>query len=90
MSGDPEQDAIALGITENITTALSMIPELFVISRSSAFTYKGKSVKVRQVAEELGVRYVLEGSFQRTDDQVRVTAQLIDALKRSSFMGRPL
>ena len=80
MSGDPEQDSIALGISENIITALSMIPELFVISRSSAFTYKGKSVKIQQVAEELGVRYVLEGSLQRTDDQVRVTAQLIDAL----------
>ena len=81
LSGDSEQDIIALGISENIITALSMIPEIFVISRSSTFTYKGKAVKVQQVSEDLGVQYVLEGSFQRTDDQVRITAQLIDAIK---------
>ncbi len=69
------------GIAENIITALSKIPDMFVIARTSTFTYKGKAVKVQQVAEELGVRYVLEGSVQRSGDQVRVTAQLIDALK---------
>ncbi|MEJ2170511.1 MAG: adenylate/guanylate cyclase domain-containing protein [Desulfobacterales bacterium] len=81
LSGEPEKDIIAIGISENIITALSMIPEIFVISQSSSFTYKGESVKVKQVAEDLGVRYVLEGSFQKTGDQVRVTTQLIDAIK---------
>ncbi len=80
LSGDPKEDAFADGMTENIITALSKIPNLFVIARNSSFTYKGKAVKVGQVAEELGVRYVLEGSLQRSGDRVRVTAQLIDAL----------
>jgi adenylate cyclase len=79
MSGDPEQEYLADGITENITTALSYIPEMFVIARNSAFTYKGKPVNVKQVSEELGVRYVLEGSVQKAGDRVRVTAQLVDA-----------
>jgi TolB-like protein/class 3 adenylate cyclase/Tfp pilus assembly protein PilF len=81
MSGDPEQDFIADGFTENIITGLSQIPEMFVIARSSVFTYKGKPVKIRQVSEELGVRYVLEGSVQKAGDRIRITAQLIDALK---------
>jgi len=81
MSGDPEQDYIADGFTENIITGLSQIPEMFVIARNSTFAYKGKAVKVQQVAEDLGVRYVLEGSVARSGDRVRVTAQLIDALK---------
>ena len=81
MSGDPEQEYLADGISENIISALSKISKLFVIARNSAFTYKGKPVKVRQVSEELGVRYVLEGSFQKSGDRVRITAQLIDALK---------
>ena len=80
LSGDPEQDYFGDGITEDIITALSRFPEVFVIARNSSFTYKGKPVKVQQVAEELGVRYVLEGSVQRSGKRLRVTAQLIDAL----------
>jgi TolB-like protein/rhodanese-related sulfurtransferase len=79
MSGDPEQAYFADGMTDDLITDLSKISELFVISRNSTFTYKGKPVKVRQVAEELGVRYVLEGSVRRADDEVRINAQLIDA-----------
>jgi TolB-like protein/class 3 adenylate cyclase/Flp pilus assembly protein TadD len=81
LSGNPDQEYIADGITENIITGLSQIPDMFVIARSSVFTYKGKPVKMKKVSEELGVRYVLEGSVQRTEDRLRVTAQLIDALK---------
>ena len=81
MSGDPEQDYIADGFTENIITGLSQIPEMFVIARNSVFTYKGKPVKVKQVSEELGVKYVLEGSVQKAGDRLRVTGQLIDALE---------
>jgi len=80
MSGDPKQDFFSDGITEEITTALSKIPRLFVISRQSTFFYKGKPVKVKQVSEELGVQYVLEGSVQRSGDRIRINAQLIDAL----------
>ena len=80
MSGDPQQDHFSDGITEQIIASLSKVPYLFVIARNSTFTYKGKPVKVNQVAEELGVRYVLEGSVQRSNDQVRITAQLIDAI----------
>jgi adenylate cyclase len=80
LSGDAEQDYIADGISDNIITALSYIPEMFVIARNSSFTYKGKPVKVQQVSEELGVRYILEGSVLKSGDKVRITAQLIDAL----------
>jgi len=80
MSGDPKQEFFSDGITETIITALSKVPRLFVISRQSTFFYKGKPVKVKQVAEELGVQYVLEGSVQREGSRVRITAQLIDAL----------
>ena len=80
MSGDPKQEFFSDGITESIITALSKVPGLFVIARNSTFTYKGKPVKVKQVSEELGVRYVLEGSVQKSGDRVRITAQLIDAL----------
>jgi adenylate cyclase len=80
LSGDSEQDYIADGISENIINALSYIPQMFVIARNSAFYYKGKPVRVQQVSEELGVRYVLEGSVLKSEDKVRVTAQLIDAL----------
>ena len=80
MSGDPKQESLGDGIAESIITALSKVPRLFVIARNSTFIYKGKPVKVKQVSEELGVRYVLEGSFQRSGDRVRITAQLIDAL----------
>ena len=81
LSGDPEQDYLVDGLTENIIAALSRIPEMFVIARHSTFTYKGKPVKVQKVAEDLGVRYVLEGSVQRSGERLRVTAQLINALK---------
>ena len=80
MSDDPKQEFFSDGITEEIITALSKVPRLFVIARNSTFTYKGKSVKVKQVSEELGVRYVLEGSVRRAGNKVRITAQLIDAL----------
>jgi adenylate cyclase len=80
MSQDPKQEFLCDGMTEEIITALSKVPGLFVIARNSTFTYKGKAVKVKQVSEELGVRYVLEGSLQRSGDRVRITAQLIDAL----------
>jgi adenylate cyclase len=80
MSGDPKQEYFSDGITEEIITALSKIPKVLVIARNSTFSYKGKSVKVQQVAEELGVQYVLEGSVRKAEDQVRITAQLIDAL----------
>jgi adenylate cyclase len=80
MSGDPKEDYFSDGITEAIITALSGVPELFVIARNSTFTYKGRPVKVKQVAEELGVQYVLEGSVQEAGGRVRITAQLIDAL----------
>ena len=79
MSGDPEQEYFSDGIAENIITALSKVGELFVIARNSSFTYKDKPVKVQQVSRELGVRYVLEGSVQKSGDRVRITAQLIDA-----------
>ena len=79
MSGDSEQEYFVDGITEDLITDLSKLSGLFVIARNSTFTYKNKSAKVRQVAEELGVRYVLEGSVRRAGDQVRINAQLIDA-----------
>ena len=79
MSGDPEQEYFSDGITEDIIAGLAKVPKLFVIARNSTFTYKGKPVKVQEVGKELGVRYVLEGSIQRSGDRVRVTAQLIEA-----------
>lgn len=80
MSGDPDQEYFSDGIAEDIITGLSYIKDLLVIARNSSFTYKGQSVEVRQVGEELGVRYVLEGSVRRGGDRIRVTAQLIDTL----------
>ena len=80
LSNDPGQEYFSDGITDNLITELSKIPGLFVIARNTSFTYKGKAVKIAQVAEDLGVRYVLEGSVQRAGDQVRINAQLIDAL----------
>jgi TolB-like protein/class 3 adenylate cyclase/Tfp pilus assembly protein PilF len=79
LSGDPSQDYFADGITENLTTDLSRLSGSFVIARNTAFTFKGKSVDAKEIGKELGVRYVLEGSVQRDQNQVRVTAQLIDA-----------
>jgi len=80
LSGDPAQEYFSDGITEEIITALSKVPKFFVVARNSTFTYKGKPVKVQQVSQELGVRYVLEGSVQKAGNKVRITAQLIDAL----------
>ena len=79
MSDDSQQEYFADGMTEDLITDISKISGLFVIARNSVFTYKGKAVKVRQVAEELGVRYVMEGSVRRVGNQVRINAQLIDA-----------
>lgn len=79
MSEDSKQEYFSDGITEDLITDLSKIRKLFVIARNSVFTYKGKSVKISQVAEELGVRYVLEGSVRRANGQVRINSQLIDA-----------
>jgi adenylate cyclase len=79
LSGDPEQEYFSDGITEEVITALSKVPELFVIARHSTFTYKGKPVNVQQVSHELGVRYVLEGSIRKAGNRLRITAQLIDA-----------
>jgi TolB-like protein/class 3 adenylate cyclase len=79
MSGDPEQEYFADGMVEEIITVLSRIRWLFVIARNSSFTYKGKSVDVKQVGRELGVRYILEGSVRKGGNRVRITAQLIEA-----------
>ncbi|HEV8712290.1 MAG TPA: adenylate/guanylate cyclase domain-containing protein [Candidatus Binatia bacterium] len=79
LSNDPEQEYFSDGITEDITTDLSKISSLFVISRNSAFTYKGKAAKVRDISREMGVRYVLEGSIRKVGERVRISAQLIDA-----------
>ena len=79
MSGDAEQEYFADGISEDIITGLSKLRWFFVIARNSSFTYKGKSVDVKRVARELGVRYVLEGSVRKGGNRVRITAQLIDA-----------
>src|SRR5215471_13193665 len=79
MSGDPEQEYFADGISEEIITGLSKLRWLFVIARNSSFTYKGKAVDVKRVSRELGVRYVLEGSVRKGGNRVRITAQLIDA-----------
>jgi adenylate cyclase len=80
LSGDPEQEYFSDGITDEIIFALSKIPKLFVIARNSTFAYKGKPVNINQVAEELGVKYVIEGSVRKAGGKIRITAQLIDAL----------
>jgi adenylate cyclase len=80
MSGDPEQDYFADGIVEEITTSLSRIRWLFVIARNSSFTYKGRTIDVKQVGRELGVRYVLEGSVRKAGNRMRIAAQLIDGV----------
>ena len=78
LSGDPSQDYFADGITGNLTTDLSRIRNSFVISRNTAFTFKGKNIDTKEISKELGVRYVLEGSVQRDQNRLRVNAQLID------------
>jgi len=80
LSGDPRQEYFSDGITEDIITELSRFSELTVIARNSTFQYKGRSIDIRQIGQELGVRYVLEGSVRRDGERVRITAQLIDAL----------
>ena len=80
MTDDPSQDFFSYFLTDQIITTLSKSPDLFVIARNSTFTYKGRPIRVQQVAEELGVRYVLEGSVQKTANRVRINAQLIDAI----------
>ena len=79
MSGDPEQEYFADGITEDIITNLSLWKTFPVISRNSSFTYKGKSVNLKEVSKEMGVRYIVEGSVRKGGSKVRITAQLIDA-----------
>jgi TolB-like protein/Tfp pilus assembly protein PilF len=79
LSGDPQQEYFADGIAEEIIIALCRMPSLFVIARNSSFAYKGRSIDVRQVGQELGVRYVLEGSVRKADERVRISGQLIDA-----------
>jgi adenylate cyclase len=80
LTGDPNQDFFCDGLSVSLITALSKVPQLFVIARESTFRFKGKGVNTKQVSEELGVQYVLEGSVQKAGERVRVTAQLIDAL----------
>src|SRR6202035_5468772 len=79
MSGDPEQEFVSDGIAEDVISALSHYPSLFVIARNSTFTYKGRAVDVKQVGRELGVRYVLEGGVRKAGNRLRITAQLIEA-----------
>jgi len=79
LSNDPEQQYFADGITEDLTTDLSRIADMFVISRNTAFTYKDRRVDTKQIGRDLGVRYMLEGSIRRSGNQIRVNAQLIDA-----------
>lgn len=80
LSNDPGQEYLSDGISENIIAGLSQFPELFVIARQSSFSYKGKSIKVQQIASELGVHFILEGSVLKSENRVRITAQLVDAL----------
>ncbi len=80
LSEDPKHELLCDGITDNLINAFSKVPRLFVIAGKSTSTYKGKAVKVKQVSEELGVQYVLEGSVQRSGERVRITSQLVDAL----------
>ena len=79
LSNDAEQGFLADGITEDVTTALARVPGLLVMSRNAAFTYKGKAIKPAEIAKDLNVRYILEGSIRRVNDNLRINAQLIDA-----------
>jgi TolB-like protein/class 3 adenylate cyclase len=90
LSNDPEQQYFADGITEDVTTDLSRLANMFVISRNTAFTYRNKPIDTKQIARELGVRYVLEGSVRRSGNQLRVTAQLIDAATDSHLWAERL
>jgi len=88
MSGNSEQEYFSDGITEDIITALSRSPWLFVISRNSSFAYRRKMIDVRQISRELGVRYILEGSVRRAGNRIRVTAQLLMAAPEATFGPR--
>jgi adenylate cyclase len=88
ISSDPEQDLIVDGITDSIITGLSQVPDLFVVAQNSTLSYKGKPVKIRQVSEELGVRYVLGGSVQKAGDRLRINAHLIDATKGNHLWAK--
>ena len=90
MTGDTEQDYFVDGVVEEIITAIARLPWLFVIARNSSFTYKGRAVDVKQVARELGVRYVLEGSGRKAGNRVRITGQLIDTTSGGPHLGEPL
>ena len=81
IGGQKDQEYLSDGVTETLITSLSKIPDIFVIASESSFYYKGKSIRIKQISEELGVRYVLEGSVQRSEKRIRITAQLIDAIK---------
>jgi adenylate cyclase len=87
MSGDPEQEYFADGMVEEITTALSRFKRMFVIARNSSFTFKGKTVDIKEVGHRLGVRYVLEGSVRKASGKVRITGQLIDAVTGTHIWG---
>ena len=80
LSNDSQQEYFSDGLTEEIITALSKVPKIFVIARESVFTYKGKPVEIKQVAEELGIQYVLKGSIRKSGDKIRITAQFIDSI----------
>ncbi|MGE0821272.1 MAG: tetratricopeptide repeat protein [Candidatus Binatia bacterium] len=84
----PSKNIVSDGITEELTSTLAQLSSLFVIARNSAFTYKGKAVKIQDVSKELGVQYVLEGSVRRANDQVRITVQLIDAATDSHLWAQ--
>jgi adenylate cyclase len=87
LSGDPGQEYLADSISENLISSLSQLPKVFVIGRGSAFSYKNKAVKAKQVSEELGVQYVVEGGVQRSGNRIRITAQIIDAIKGHHVWG---
>jgi adenylate cyclase len=87
MSGDPEQEYFADGVVEDIITDLSRFKDLVVIARNSSFSYKGKSIKIKEAASELGVSYIVEGSIRRAAERLRITAQLIDASDESHLWG---
>jgi len=88
LSGDPAQEFFADGLTENLLDALAQSPGLFVIARGATRVYRGKAVSPRAVAKDLGVRYVLEGSVQKSGDHIRVTAQLIDAVTDTHLLSK--
>ena len=90
MSGDPEQEYFCDGIADQIINSIAKIPYIMVIARNSSFAYKGKSVNVQQIAGDLGVRYILEGSLQRDNENVRINIQLIDAKTGRTSVGRKL